>query len=78
MLHHLLPGPSTSPGAGANGDGITLRAEDTTSSGDNLAFLQSKLTWDVGEDGRERVLDADGNGRVRMWRERGVWADLAA
>lgn len=59
MLHHAL-------GAGQKStqNGMTLRAEDTTSAGDNLEFLASKLTWDVGEDGRERVLDADGNGYV--------------
>jgi protein arginine N-methyltransferase 2 len=53
MLHHVMAGA---------GEGITLRAEDKTSAGDNLEFLASKLTWDYGEDGRERVLDADGNG----------------
>lgn len=57
MLHHALAG------SGNDGDGVmTLRAEDKTSAGDNLEFLRSELTWDVGEDGRERVLDADGNG----------------
>jgi protein arginine N-methyltransferase 2 len=57
MLHHVI-------GAGERetDEAITLRAEDKTSAGDNLEFLASKLTWDVGEDGRERVLDADGNG----------------
>jgi len=53
MLHHAL-----------EGDAMTLRAEDKTSAGDNMAFLKSKLTWDQGEDGKERVLDADGNGWV--------------
>lgn len=53
MLHHLLTGP---------GMAVTLRAEDNTSAGDNLTYLKSKLTWDLGDDGRERVLDADGNG----------------
>jgi len=41
---------------------LTLKANDSTSAGDNHVFLQSKLTWDLGKDGRERVLDADGNG----------------
>lgn len=74
MLHHALSAPSGSgsgsssgsgSGAGSklNGDGnhVTLRAEDTSSAGDNLAFLKSELRWEVGEDGKERVLDADGN-----------------
>jgi hypothetical protein len=43
---------------------MTLRQTDTTSAGDNLAFLRSKLVWEVGDDGKERVLDADGNGWV--------------
>lgn len=46
------------------GDGITIRNHDESSAGDNLAFLASKLTWETGDDGRERVLDADGNGYV--------------
>lgn len=58
MLHHALKAAKSS------GDAITLRAEDKTSAGDNLEFLKSQLTWDLGEDGRERVLDADGNGWV--------------
>lgn len=58
MLHHALAGTS-SPDTTNN---IVLRAEDKTSAGDNLVFLKSKLTWDVGKDGKERVLDADGNG----------------
>jgi protein arginine N-methyltransferase 2 len=61
MLHHAMKGAET----GA----MTLRAEDTSSAGDNLEFLRSKLTWDVGEDGRERVLDADGNGVMMGWEE---------
>lgn len=56
MLHHAMKG------AGGGDDTMTLRAEDDTSAGDNLAFLRSKLVWDRGEDGKERVLDADGNG----------------
>ena len=60
MLHHALAGPSSD-----SNTNIRLRAEDNTSAGDNLMFLKSKLTWDIGEDGRERVLDADGNGYVR-------------
>ena len=42
---------------------------DPTSAGDNLTFLRSKLTWDVGEDGKERVLDEDGNGVMMGWEE---------
>jgi protein arginine N-methyltransferase 2 len=60
MLHHLLAGPSSS--ATDSSTNIKLRAEDNSSAGDNLAFLQSKLAWEVGDDGRERVIDADGNG----------------
>lgn len=52
-----------------SGDGITLRNHDESSAGDNLAFLSSKLTWEVGDDGRERVLDADGNGVMMGWEE---------
>ena len=58
MLHHALS-------AGANGESstsMTLRAEDKTSAGDNEAFLGSKLVWEIGQDGRERVLDQEGNG----------------
>jgi protein arginine N-methyltransferase 2 len=67
MLHHALNAPG-----GEDEDGeqaideesgtIKLKAEDKTSAGDNLTFLKSRLTWDKGDDGRERVLDADGNG----------------
>lgn len=57
MLHHLLSAPSSS----SNGH-FTLRAEDKSSAGDNQAFLKSTLVWEKGEDGRERVLDEDGNG----------------
>lgn len=46
-----------------------LKAIDPTSAGDNLTFLRSKLTWDVGEDGKERVLDEDGNGVMMGWEE---------
>ncbi|ODN89667.1 arginine N-methyltransferase 2 [Cryptococcus wingfieldii CBS 7118] len=63
MLHHALAGAS----AGLNN--IILRAEDSTSAGDNLVFLKSQLTWDVGKDGKERVLDADGNGVMMGWEE---------
>lgn len=56
MLHHILSAPSSSE------DHMALRAEDTTSSGDNITFLASELAWETGEDGKERVLDADGNG----------------
>ena len=48
---------------------MTLRAEDDSSAGDNLAFLKSKLVWDKGQDGKERVLDADGNGVMMGWEE---------
>ena len=48
---------------------MTLRAEDDSSAGDNLAFLKSKLVWDMGQDGKERVLDADGNGVMMGWEE---------
>jgi protein arginine N-methyltransferase 2 len=58
MLHHAMKGAM----AGDTDTNMTLRAEDDTSAGDNLAFLKSKLVWDMGEDGKERVLDADGNG----------------
>ena len=62
MLHHALSSSSVEePGNNMN---MHLRAEDKTSAGDNTTFLQSELTWDVGEDGRERVLDEDGNGCV--------------
>lgn len=44
--------------------GMTLRAEDKTSAGDNLQYLKSKLVWEMGDDGKERVCDADGNGQV--------------
>lgn len=46
-----------------------LKSIDPTSAGDNLTFLRSKLTWDVGEDGKERVLDEDGNGVMMGWEE---------
>lgn len=42
--------------------GMTLRHEDKTSAGDNLEFMRSKLVWEMGDDGKERVCDADGNG----------------
>lgn len=65
MLHHALGASQQAETEG----GITLRAEDKTSAGDNLEFLRSELTWDLGEDGRERVLDADGNGVMMGWEE---------
>ncbi|ORY23543.1 S-adenosyl-L-methionine-dependent methyltransferase [Naematelia encephala] len=46
-----------------------VRSEDTTSAGDNLSFLKSELRWEIGDDGRERVLDADGNGVMMGWEE---------
>jgi len=57
MLHHAMKGAQS-----GDDTNMTLRAEDDSSAGDNLAFLKSKLVWDKGEDGKERVLDADGNG----------------
>jgi protein arginine N-methyltransferase 2 len=61
MLHHILAGSSNEDIEDADGT-ITLRAEDKTSAGDNLTFLKSELRWETGEDGKERVMDADGNG----------------
>ena len=58
MLHHALQ----SVPKGETPNGHTFRAVDRTSAGDNLTFLKSNLIWDVGEDGKERVLDEDGNG----------------
>lgn len=58
MLHHAMKG------AEAEDTTMTLRAEDATSAGDNLTFLKSKLVWEMGDDGKERVMDADGNGYV--------------
>jgi len=46
-----------------------VKPVDPTSAGDNHTFLRSKLTWDVGEDGKERVLDEDGNGVMMGWEE---------
>ena len=63
MLHHAMKGAT---GGDTN---MTLRAEDDSSAGDNLAFLKSKLVWDMGQDGKERVLDADGNGVMMGWEE---------
>ncbi|OCF60074.1 arginine N-methyltransferase 2 [Kwoniella mangroviensis CBS 10435] len=67
MLHHALAGPS-SPQSDSSTN-MKLRVEDNTSAGDNLTFLKSKLTWDIGKDGKERVLDADGNGVMMGWEE---------
>ncbi|WVQ94235.1 arginine N-methyltransferase 2 [Kwoniella sp. CBS 9459] len=67
MLHHALAGPS-SP-ASDSSTNLKLKAEDKTSAGDNLTFLKSQLTWDTGDDGKERVLDADGNGVMMGWEE---------
>jgi protein arginine N-methyltransferase 2 len=64
MLHHMLAGPS-SP-ASDSSTNIKLRAQDDTSAGDNMTFLKSQLTWDMGDDGKERVMDADGNGWVQV------------
>ncbi len=62
MLHHAL---SSSP-HGESSSKLKLRAVDNTSAGDNHTFLQSKLVWEIGEDGRERVLDENGNGLVSL------------
>ena len=61
MLHHALAASSSD-----STDHLKLRAEDTSSAGDNLTFLASKLTWEVDDEGRERVLDEDGNGWVSV------------
>ena len=58
MLHHALGAASSSSSA----NHVKLRAVDKSSAGDNDVFLKSRLRWDNGEDGRERVLDEDGNG----------------
>ncbi len=72
MLHHAIasasgPKQPAAPGESStlehtDGNTMTLRHEDATSAGDNLTFLKSKLVYDTGDDGKERVLDADGNG----------------
>lgn len=41
---------------------IVFCVEDKIFVGDNFVFLKSKFIWDVGKDGKERVLDVDGNG----------------
>jgi hypothetical protein len=56
--------PGESSTAQLTSTGMTLRNEDKTSAGDNLEYLKSKLVWEMGEDGKERVCDADGNGQV--------------
>ncbi len=48
-------------------NGMTLRNEDKSSAGDNMVFLQSKLVWEKGDDGVDRVLDGDGNGVMMGW-----------
>ncbi|ORX41283.1 S-adenosyl-L-methionine-dependent methyltransferase [Kockovaella imperatae] len=65
MLAHFLGGTSSSSSA----THLKLRANDQSSAGNNEVFLKSKLTWDLGEDGKERVLDADGNGVMMGWEE---------
>lgn len=55
-----VPGESST--AQMTSTGMTLRHEDKTSAGDNLEYLRSKLVWEMGDDGKERVCDADGNG----------------
>lgn len=57
---HAVPGESST--AQMTSTGMTLRHEDKTSAGDNLEYLRSKLVWEMGDDGKERVCDADGNG----------------
>lgn len=48
---------------GENG-AVTLKAEEKGSAGDNMTFLKGKLRWEMGDDGKERVMDEDGNGSV--------------
>jgi len=68
MLHHAISSASDRESS----SDTKLRAEDKSSAGDNLTFLRSKLVWETGEDGRERVMDEDSNGSVWChWRE---WA----
>lgn len=43
---------------------VTLNAGEKGSAGDNKTFLKGKLRWEKGDDGRERVMDEDGNGSV--------------
>ncbi|EIW73191.1 hypothetical protein TREMEDRAFT_73009 [Tremella mesenterica DSM 1558] len=64
MLHHILKDAGQE-----NGTGLTLRERDDTSAGNNDEFLKSELRWELGEDGKERVLDADGNGVMMGWEE---------
>jgi len=66
MLHHAISSASDRESS----SDTKLRAEDKSSAGDNLTFLRSKLVWETGEDGRERVMDEDSNGSVWChWRE---------
>ena len=58
MLHHALGESSSS----SSTNHVKLKAVDKSSAGDNDVFLNSKLRWDKGKDGRERVLDEDRNG----------------
>ncbi len=60
----MFGGKKASMIEGESSTNMVLRAEDGTSAGDNLTFLKSELRWEMGDDGRERVLDADGNGYV--------------
>ncbi len=74
MLHHAILAaqpaqPSIEPTTNTesstlteSSNTLTLRQSDTTSAGSNLTFLKSKLIWEKGDDGRERVMDGDGNG----------------
>ncbi|GHJ90418.1 hypothetical protein NliqN6_6820 [Naganishia liquefaciens] len=62
-----VPGESST--AQLTSTGMTLRHEDKTSAGDNLEYLRSKLVWEMGDDGKERVCDADGNGVMMGWEE---------
>ncbi|KAJ9099213.1 hypothetical protein QFC21_004093 [Naganishia friedmannii] len=65
--HSEKPGESST--SHMTSTGMTLRHEDKTSAGDNLEFMKSKLVWEMGDDGKERVCDADGNGVMMGWEE---------
>jgi protein arginine N-methyltransferase 2 len=53
-LLHLLDNKAD---GGDHGDNmIVLQAEDATSAGSNAAFLESKLTFKLGDDGQELCL----------------------
>lgn len=48
---------------------VVLTNMDPTSAGNNHTFLKSNLTWEKGDDGKERVVDEDGNGVMMGWEE---------